>query len=768
MSLSPSPQTPDPAEGYLRSLKIPDNVKADAWDAFHGSANEDDLTGKLNKLPLPNEARARLWDLKYASSSAPQGQDLTAQNAVIDRMLQETGQDKPSWTAPTYRPGGAAAEFIERAARSGVDYLKSQIPSSVGQLAEQTVLNPMTPLGASYHAAKMAKQVKEEGIVPTLSTEAQSAIPFPVAKVAQQVGSGQYPEAVGTAATGAAELYAGGKLAEGTGIKGAPEIEDVPQRLVKGLGQTSANPEHSLATYKQVLPHLADVARDTEAAGEGHTAKAIFQRTKAKINDLGKPIRDTVNSHGDMPVGGDPQADAYIRKMVGEEIGQPNPVMQLNRPDMMKLDAIAQASGPLTLAEADTLRQYSQMKANSYHVAEQRGAPPNVIEKQMGDWQANEAYLKNVEYNKLNEITGLDIDQIQHDRSQLIQVNNAAMKTWARDLRQSPSNFAQSLGIPFGASRIIAGAISLSPLEIASGAAEVGTFAGYKDLMSNRHTLSSAMKDLSRSDLKTTDYRLPPILPAQPTAVPTSGAPQAQPGPIHPVLARLRAERAAAIAELRRRANLPPQTIPADWRSEPRPVIPGSNAGELGDFGLGEPQSPPNAPSGAGPAPTEAVPQKGVPDWIKEQRGNWFSADQRVADYYGPQTKAVDVPKEVAKATDESLPGKSVHVLPKEWAGKAKPVGELGSQPEGTVRLFRGEAQTEAAPAADVQPQPDPFKGSPHPVEETEHARQQEALHKIVMGEATQAEIDTFFKETHVTKAEMDKAGLPYKAREGK
>jgi hypothetical protein len=56
----------------LRSTQgIDDNARADAWDAFHGAKNEDDLATKLQGMNLPNELKANLWDAKHAASAAP-------------------------------------------------------------------------------------------------------------------------------------------------------------------------------------------------------------------------------------------------------------------------------------------------------------------------------------------------------------------------------------------------------------------------------------------------------------------------------------------------------------------------------------------------------------------------------------------------------------------------------------------------------------------------------------------------------------------------
>src|SRR5947199_2187399 len=62
----------DPAEQILRTAQgVDTNAQADAWDAFHQSKNEDDLTQRLQTINLPQSVKANLWDAKRAV--APKG-----------------------------------------------------------------------------------------------------------------------------------------------------------------------------------------------------------------------------------------------------------------------------------------------------------------------------------------------------------------------------------------------------------------------------------------------------------------------------------------------------------------------------------------------------------------------------------------------------------------------------------------------------------------------------------------------------------------------
>lgn len=56
----------DDLQGYLKSVPTTDNVRADAWDAFNNSKDQDEFHQKVSQLPIPDDAKADLWDAKYS------------------------------------------------------------------------------------------------------------------------------------------------------------------------------------------------------------------------------------------------------------------------------------------------------------------------------------------------------------------------------------------------------------------------------------------------------------------------------------------------------------------------------------------------------------------------------------------------------------------------------------------------------------------------------------------------------------------------------
>ncbi len=58
-------------QSILDPLKINKELKAQAWDAFQQSTDQDDLVKRLTSVGIPKETKAALWDLKGSSFKAP-------------------------------------------------------------------------------------------------------------------------------------------------------------------------------------------------------------------------------------------------------------------------------------------------------------------------------------------------------------------------------------------------------------------------------------------------------------------------------------------------------------------------------------------------------------------------------------------------------------------------------------------------------------------------------------------------------------------------
>lgn len=63
------PKTDDnPIKTLLDKANVSEEVKAAAWDAFYGAADQDELVSALDKVNLPDQAKAFMWDRKVAES----------------------------------------------------------------------------------------------------------------------------------------------------------------------------------------------------------------------------------------------------------------------------------------------------------------------------------------------------------------------------------------------------------------------------------------------------------------------------------------------------------------------------------------------------------------------------------------------------------------------------------------------------------------------------------------------------------------------------
>jgi len=160
--------------------------------------------------------------------------------------------------------GGPALEILLRAGESGLEHIKSQIPSP-RQAAEMALAPPGSPQGVALSAYRTAKELPEKGVVGTVQSAVEEAIPLPIAKIAQQVGRREYSEAAGTLVTGAAELYALG-------------------RVVKGINRTAAT-SWARRTTAQTETQANNLAAALDTGGVAGKGTATFE-------DIAKPILD--------------------------------------------------------------------------------------------------------------------------------------------------------------------------------------------------------------------------------------------------------------------------------------------------------------------------------------------------------------------------------------------------------------------------------------------------------------------------------------------
>jgi hypothetical protein len=85
-------QAQDPAQGILAPLSVPRGVKAQAWEAYHGSQDQSSFERAVGALAIPREAKAALWDAKF-------GGEVEDQQSSADQPPETLGQRFPRTAA---------------------------------------------------------------------------------------------------------------------------------------------------------------------------------------------------------------------------------------------------------------------------------------------------------------------------------------------------------------------------------------------------------------------------------------------------------------------------------------------------------------------------------------------------------------------------------------------------------------------------------------------------------------------------------------------
>jgi hypothetical protein len=469
-----------------------------------GTAPSETFTD-LQAVPLPSTStttRPGLWQ----AATTPVGGPANEAEALRNRISNLAGEYLPPEVAG---PTSYVANLLTAVPASMVEFgHRMMTPLNVATMGANALTEAASLPGWLKEAAGAAQTAGSaafggQGVAQVLTPQEGETVPEAVSRIAG--GVGQTVLGGAGAAAGISEL------------RGKPSLEQVPRKLAKGLGFTSPDVERTLETYQKTMPYLADIER----AGQGGNAEAILKATRKASDELGKPFNQAVEQYASTPLGGDPEIDQNIRDMAKAEAGPAPSKLQKTDPKVAQLQAIGNGQGPLTIDDADFMRQYAGLQSSTYHKQINAGSP--TAQKSFTDWTSAENYLRNVEYNRIKQLTGVDADSIQADRSQLIQLQAAAARKWASDVKRDPIGIAQSIGIPFGISRIIRGGMSFDLPEVLSGASEVGAFTGWKWLM-NR-TLRSAMGTLGRSELTALPYpqaTLAPTLPQQAPALPSA------------------------------------------------------------------------------------------------------------------------------------------------------------------------------------------------------------------------------------------------------
>lgn len=160
------------AESILTPLDVPKAVKAQAWDAFESSANEDELTAKIQSLPIPKEAKAQLWNLKHSAALAPQQSAPGRPGDPSDPHYQAKETLKSVWDQMKALGSGASSLVtgIPDQLRQGAA-IAQDVATGEGSIPSDDILHRIMN---SPHAQEMAKNTITP-IAKALKTTAQGA-----------------------------------------------------------------------------------------------------------------------------------------------------------------------------------------------------------------------------------------------------------------------------------------------------------------------------------------------------------------------------------------------------------------------------------------------------------------------------------------------------------------------------------------------------------------------------------------------------------------
>jgi hypothetical protein len=233
---------PDLAEQILRAAPVDDSARADAWDAFHQSQNEEDLTGRLQKLSLPQSVKADLWDAKH-SGKAPNNTGAIGGSPVD--MKTGAGSDAQNPGAASRFISGALDEAGNAVAATG-NAIRQTIGGAIAppQDAHETAIYATGgQVGlAAYRAANKVVESAQNLVESKKENFHQAATDF--VRTAQDLHSGQWRQGLSDAGSTVGDLAAlNPTTAPGTGerIKEVSEGSRPGGDLASPLGKTAAD-----------------------------------------------------------------------------------------------------------------------------------------------------------------------------------------------------------------------------------------------------------------------------------------------------------------------------------------------------------------------------------------------------------------------------------------------------------------------------------------------------------------------------------------------
>lgn len=507
------------AESILTPLDVPKAVKAQAWDAFESSANEDELTAKIQSLPIPKEAKAQLWNLKHSAALAPQQSAPGRPGDPSDPHYQAKETLKSVWDQIKNQVSGipSLVTGLPAAAQQAAGVVKDVL---TGEGSSPTEPSLGMRLLKSPNAQAMAKSVAAPFVTSARGVHSlvNPSIPAPsdeeFAQASQAAGANAAGMALGAIAPKVAPHLAPLVEAATDSVKELPGwVADKfkPEPVItflRGMGSTDP-------TARTWIPKLMD---ELKAAGDVQTVDQARDAIKTRLDTYNPVVEKILEPSKDVVIPGSRAEHIQARiDAIPEKV-------RLDNPDKYK--AIVEDTQKLvgqgtdyTIGELDQLRKSYE---RSVKHNQSMSASMTADESSAAMDRASMRFAIDKFYGALDQVagTGADVAELKSRIGAMLKGDEALAKRTNRAAIQS----GQSM-----------------PAQVVEGIGHVMRSGKYAENLGSGVTsninsdISSAMRRWTRTPTSIvppdpfTPLQRPPATPpagAVPPAVPTAPAPQ--------------------------------------------------------------------------------------------------------------------------------------------------------------------------------------------------------------------------------------------------
>ena len=389
---TPAP-TSDPAEQILRSAQgVDTNTQAAAWDAFHQSKNEDELTQRLQNINIPQNVKANLWDAKrLAAPKVQPGAPLTESEAANYAINQSRAAVPPMETSTlgsvhhslvegnetSADPRAHAAAEYGKRVQQGLDAAdRGEITSAgIGVGAMKGVAEGVHTLGAvgSHATNAFAPDPSLSDLVAGRKPTLVPNVPFQEPK---SLEAGNTSETVGKIGENVLEFMTGDEALKSLGLsaklsklkKVAEFIEEYP-RLAKAMHIGANAMRQGTVGGAQTLVHggtpgealatgvvTGGTGLALEGAGQGVKAIKNFVTRGPQVEQLGRELVSGLTA------GATPE---QVARTVGKNLADAEETMHSTYDAGMKSISAQGKSVPVSLAGSPLQQTAKQLLTDS-------------------------------------------------------------------------------------------------------------------------------------------------------------------------------------------------------------------------------------------------------------------------------------------------------------------------------------------------------------------------------------------------------------------